>query len=364
MPLDDAVGDEVLAHAVALHHGFDHGLGHVAVVGEQLLGVLGQAIAAIAEARIVIMAADAWVHAHAVDDLLRVQALALGVSVELVEIAHTDGEVCVGEELDGLGLGRVGDQDRDVLVLGAFLEEVGEEFGVGLLVLVGAHDDTARVEVVVEGLALAKEFGREDDVVHAVLLADGVGVTYGNGGFDDHHDLRIDLQDMLDGVLDGRGVEEVVLVVIVGRSGDHHEFGGTVGRVLVHGGAEVELALALLRFAEEPLDLVVLNRADEVVEFSCFLGGGGNRRHLVMLGEQYREGKSHVPYACYSNFHGCILLFVLFVWYSTWSINAWISIKSFDLLLAIFATALSFIFLFINHLAATPSAPQAVIQPR
>lgn len=41
---------EVLAGAVGLHDGLDQVLRHVPVVGEQLLGVLGQAVAAVAEA--------------------------------------------------------------------------------------------------------------------------------------------------------------------------------------------------------------------------------------------------------------------------------------------------------------------------
>ena len=53
------VGNEVLAGAVALYNGTHHVLGHILIVGQELLGVLGQAIASITEGRIVIMAADA-----------------------------------------------------------------------------------------------------------------------------------------------------------------------------------------------------------------------------------------------------------------------------------------------------------------
>lgn len=43
------VGNEVLARAVALYDGRHHVLGNVGVVGEQLLGVFRQAVAAVAE---------------------------------------------------------------------------------------------------------------------------------------------------------------------------------------------------------------------------------------------------------------------------------------------------------------------------
>ena len=45
----------------------------------------GQAVAAVAKAGVVVVAADAGVQAHAIDDLPRVQAMGGGVGVELVE---------------------------------------------------------------------------------------------------------------------------------------------------------------------------------------------------------------------------------------------------------------------------------------
>ena len=42
------VGDKVLAGAVGVHDGLNQVLRHVLVVGQQLLGVLGQAVAAVA----------------------------------------------------------------------------------------------------------------------------------------------------------------------------------------------------------------------------------------------------------------------------------------------------------------------------
>ena len=72
--LEYAVGDEVFTGGVRIHDRLDEVLRHVLVVGEQLLRVLRQAVAAVTEARVVVMRADARVEAHAVDDLARVQA--------------------------------------------------------------------------------------------------------------------------------------------------------------------------------------------------------------------------------------------------------------------------------------------------
>ena len=72
------VGDEVLARAVGVDDGLDQVLRHVLVVGQQLLGVLGQAVAAVAEAGVVVVAANARLQAHALDDLRCVQSARAG----------------------------------------------------------------------------------------------------------------------------------------------------------------------------------------------------------------------------------------------------------------------------------------------
>ena len=97
--LQHLVGDEVLASAVGLDDGLDQVLGHVPVVGEQLLGVLGQAVAAVAEAGVVVVGPDARLQAHAVDDVARVEAADLAVGVELVEVDYAEDKVGVGPSI-------------------------------------------------------------------------------------------------------------------------------------------------------------------------------------------------------------------------------------------------------------------------
>ena len=53
------VGNEVLTSAITLDNGGHHLLGHIGIVGQQLLGVLRQAVAAIAKRGVVVMGADA-----------------------------------------------------------------------------------------------------------------------------------------------------------------------------------------------------------------------------------------------------------------------------------------------------------------
>ena len=74
-------------------------LGNVLVVGQQLLGVLGQAVAAVAEAGVVVVASDARLQAHAVDDVAGVEAADLTVGVELVEVDYAEDKVGVGPSI-------------------------------------------------------------------------------------------------------------------------------------------------------------------------------------------------------------------------------------------------------------------------
>ena len=351
----DGVGDVVLARAVGLDDGGHHVLGHVLVVGEQLLRVLREAVATIAEGGVVVVGADAGVEAHALDDGAAVEALDLGVGVEFVEVADAEGEVGVGEEFHGLGflhahaqdgdaLGffaradAVGDGERTVegegvaIADGAFYEQGGEGAGslaeaidvgdggdglvfigeVGVVHLLRVADnDAARIEVVVEGLALAQELGREEEVelLHAlarITEVEAAGVAHGDGRFDDHHGVGVDGQHEVDDFLDMGGVEVVLHRVVVGGGGDHHEVGVGIGRFAVEGGDEGAMAslCSLIgahagqeaAVAEVFLDVVVLDGRDTAVEFLDFLGDDIDCRHMVVLGQQ--GGNAQADVAC------------------------------------------------------------------
>ena len=356
----DGVGDVVLARAVGLDDSGHHVLGHVLVVGEQLLRVFREAVAAIAEGGVVVVGADAGVEADALDDGAAVEALDLGVGVELVEVADAEGEVGVGEEFHGLGFLHAHAQDGDALGLfaradavgngeravegegvaianGAFYEQGGEGAGslaeaidvgdggdglvfigeVGMVHLLRvADDDAARVEVVVEGLALAQELGGEEEIelLHAltrIAEVEAAGVAHGDGRFDDHHGVGVDGQHEVDDFLDVGGVEVVLHRVVVGGGGDHHEVGVGIGRFAVEGGDEGAMAwlLSLIgahagqeaAVAEVFLDVVVLDGRDTAVEFLDFLGDDINSRHMMVLGQQGGNAQADVACAGHSD---------------------------------------------------------------
>lgn len=227
------------------------------------------------------MGADARVEADAINDLAGVQALGLGIGVELVEVGDAQRQVRVGEQLDGLGLGEAHEQCMDVLLDGALLQQLGE--GAGsldevLVLRIGAHHDAARVQVVVQGLGFTQELGAEDDVLGAGLLADGLGVAHRNGGLDDHDCVRIDLHHQIDDGFHCGGVEEVLRAVVIGRRGDDDEVGVGIRLLAVKRGGEVQL---LLR--EVLLDVIILNRGLARVDHIDLGGDDVHRGDLMML---------------------------------------------------------------------------------
>ena len=315
--LQHLVGNEVLAGAVGLHDGLDQVLRHVFIICQQLLGVLGQAVAAVAEAGVVVVRSDARLQAHAVDDVAGVEAADLAVGVELVEVGHAQRQVGVGEELDGLGLGgaqhelgdafgAVGVQALQLGGVGALREQAGELLGRGDglgVVLRSAHHDAAGVQVVVERLALAQELGAEEDLAVAQPLAKARGVADGDGRLDDDPGVRVHRAHGGDGGLDGARVEEVPVAVVVGGRGDHGVVGARICLGHVDSGVQIELALPRLGLRQEALDLIVLDGRYVVIDLLDLLGHDVQRVHLVVLREQDGEGQADVAGTGDSDLH-------------------------------------------------------------
>ena len=314
--------DEVLPRAVALHYRGHHVLGHVLVVRQKLLRVLREAVAAVAEGRVVVMSTDPRVQADALDDGRRVQALDLGVGVQLVEVAHAEGQVRVGEELHRLSFLQAHVQRGDVLLYRALLKQFRERMR-GLLqeryvgespdgpvllrelrmfdYLGYAHDDAARIEVVVKGLALPQELRGEYQVqppqaLLPVLHVEAAAVAHGDGGLDDHHGGRIDLQYQVDDLLHVGGVEVVPDRVVVRRGGDDDVLGVRVCPAAVQGGRQVQ---GFLR--QVLLDVLVLDRGPAAVDQVYLLGDDVHGGDTVVLGQQGGEAESNVACAGYGD---------------------------------------------------------------
>ena len=242
---DCARGDVVLARAVGLDDGAHDLLGHVGEIGQELLGVLGQAVAAVAEGGVVVVVADAPIQPHTADDLGRVQPALLGVGVQFIEVGHAHGQIGVGEELDGFGLGRAHHERgyRIRVLVGGFGQHGGKtarSLHEGVVVEGHAHDDAARVQVVVKRAPLAQKLGGEDDGQVRVALGDAFRVPDGHRGLDDDCAARALGGDVVEYALDASRVEEVFFAVVVCGRRDDDVVGVRVGAGRVRRGGQVE----------------------------------------------------------------------------------------------------------------------------
>ena len=166
------------------------------------------------------MAADTRIKADTIDDLLGIQTLALCISVQLVEVSHAQGKICIGEQLDCLCLGEAHEQRVDVLLDSTFLQQTSElvsSFDQTLIVQVSANDDTRRIQIVIQSLGLTQELRAEDDVLAVKFLSYACSVANRNGGLDDHDGIRVVLHDQLDHSLDRRCIEVLRVAVVVRR---------------------------------------------------------------------------------------------------------------------------------------------------
>ena len=98
--LQDPVGHETFAGFIRFDNSPDEVLRNIIIVGEQLLRILGQAVASVPEGGIVVVVANTRIEAHAFDNLPRVQPLRLRIGVQLVEERHPQRQISVSEQLD------------------------------------------------------------------------------------------------------------------------------------------------------------------------------------------------------------------------------------------------------------------------
>ena len=301
--LQNTVRDKVFSGAISLDDRLDEVLRHVLIVGEQLLGIFWQAVTAVAKGRIVVIITDPGIETDALDDLGGVQSFDLGVCVQFVEVADAEREIGVHEELRGFGLGEAHEKGIDILLVGALLQQRGEDVGLLSGVVGGfiiADDDPAGIQVVIQGLGFAQELRAEQNVVDAELLADVPGVTYRDGRLNDDRRLILGrsvfcrLHDKFYDRFHSAAVKEVLLGIIVGRRCYNDKIGISVSLSRVRGRLKVQLSRSLLRFSKKLLDILVFDRRFIVVELLYLLLDDVHCGYIVVLGKEYGEGQTDV----------------------------------------------------------------------
>ena len=275
------------------------------------------------------MATNTRVEAYTADDLSGVQATGIGIRIELIEICHTQSQEGVGEQLDRLGFGGATDQFRNagctIGVLAVMLFRCGSlcqqvRKGAGSFHSRGiihrrADDDTRRVQVVVQRMALTQELWGEDDLLIAGLLTQLRGVADRNRRLDDDPTVRVIFTDGLYGGFHARGVEVVLALVIVGGGSHNRVISTGICNGRISGGLEVQFHRAITLAIEEPRDLHIHNRAFAAVEHLHLFGHDVQRVHLVMLRQQQCHRQSHIAGTgdCDLHVHSSYFLCILII---------------------------------------------------
>ena len=262
--LQDAVGNEFLPGTVALHDRLDQILGNIAVIGQQLLGVLGQTVAAVAEGWVVVVITDTWIEADPLNDGSSVQSLDLRIGIQLIEVGNAQGQVGIHEQLGSLCLRVTHEQRLYRLFDRPALEQSGKGAGCFFCLIIAAYNNTAGIEIVVQGLRFTKKFRTEQDVVHACFLTDRGCIADRNGGFDNHSRLWISpgrcLFNQGKDIFHSRAVEKVLSRIIIGRSGDDNKIRIGISCLSVGGRRQMQIAFAFFRLEQIFLDILILNR--------------------------------------------------------------------------------------------------------
>ena len=307
--LQDTISDEVFTSSITFDNRLNQVLRHICVVCQQLLGILRQAVSAVAKTRIIVVATDTRIEADSINDLLGVQALAFCIGVQFVKISNTKSQICIGEQLNSLCLSEAHKQSIDVLLDSTFLQQTSELMsGLNqmLIVQVSANDDTAWIQIVIQSLRLAQKLRTENDILAVELLTHTCGVVNRNGGLDDHDGIRVILHDQLDYSFDCARVEVLRVAVVVRRGRNYNKVRIRICSLCIQSCGQVQFF-----FCEILFDIVILNWGLTVVDHVHLLRDNIHSSHLMVLRKQCGNRKAHITGSSYGNFIILHLYFIL-----------------------------------------------------
>ena len=129
------------------------------------------------------MSTDTRIEANTIDNLLGIQPLHLGISIQFVEIADTQRQIGVGEQFNSLRLGKAHEQSVNVLFNCAFLQEFCKSVCYlyqTSIIHISTNNDTGRIKVIIQSLALAQELRAKNNVVAVEFLTHRSCITNRN----------------------------------------------------------------------------------------------------------------------------------------------------------------------------------------
>ena len=172
------------------------------------------------------MSADTRIETNTVNDLLGIQPLHLGISIQFVEVADTQSQVGVGKQFNSLSFGEAHEQSIDILLNSTLLQEFCKSvcsLYQTSIIHISTDNNPRRIKVIIQSFTLAQKLRAEDNIVTVEFLTHRSCITNRNSRLDDHNSFRVILNNQLDYSFHCAGVEKVLLTIIVGRCSNYHE---------------------------------------------------------------------------------------------------------------------------------------------
>ena len=172
------------------------------------------------------MSTDTRIKADTIDNLLGVQALHLCIGIQFIEVANTQSQIGISKQFDRFCLGKAHEQRINVFLDCTFLKQFSKSmcsFYQPSVFYIRTNDDTGRVKVIIQSLALTQKFRAEDNIVAVIFFADTCCEANRNRGLYHHNCFRVILNHQLDNRFNRRSIKEIFLAVIVGRSCNHNK---------------------------------------------------------------------------------------------------------------------------------------------
>ena len=162
---------------------------------------------------------------------------------------------------------------------------------------ISANDDTRRIKIVVQSLALTQEFRAEDNVVAVIFFTDACGETNRNRRLDDHNCFRVILNYQLNNSFNRRSIKEIFLTVIVGRSRNNNKVSVRVCFFCVQRCGQIQFFLCQILF-----NVFILNWRLFIIDKFHLFRHNIHCHNLMMLAQQRCNGKSNVTSSGHSDF--------------------------------------------------------------
>ena len=230
------------------------------------------------------MGTNTRIKAYTIDDLLGIQALHLGIGIQFVEVADTQSQVGISEQFNSLSLGEAHEKSINILLNSTFLQEFCKSvcsLYQSCIFYIGADNDTGRIKVVVQSLALTQEFRAKNNVVTVEFFTNTCCITNRNRRLNHYDCFRVILDNQLDNSFNCTGVKKVHLAIVICRGRDYYKISITICFLSIQSRNQIQLFLCQILF-----NVFILNRGLLIVNHLHFLRNNVHSNHLVVLRKQ------------------------------------------------------------------------------